>query len=89
MTMVNSRALAHAVATVVGVGYVLCRLIAAVAPGFLFNVGQSWFHTVNLEPLRTTGSMSTGMFFLGLVTSVVVSWVAAFGTAELYERWAM
>jgi uncharacterized protein DUF5676 len=88
MTMVNSTVLAHAVATVVGVGYILCRLIAAVAPGFLFNVGQSWFHTVNLEPLRTTGSMSTGMFFLGLVTLVVVSWVAAFATAELYRRWA-
>ncbi len=86
--MVNSTVLAHAVATVVGVGYILCRLIAAVAPGFLFNVGQSWFHTVNLEPLRTTGSMSTGMFFLGLVTLVVVSWVAAFATAELYRRWA-
>jgi hypothetical protein len=86
--MVDSRALAHAVATVVGVGYILCRLIAAVAPEFLFNVGQSWLHTVNLEPLRATGSMSTGMFFLGLVTSVVVSWVAAFVTAELYRRWA-
>ena len=86
--MVNSRAAAHAVATVVGVGYILCRLVAAVAPGFLFNVGQSWFHTVNLEPLRTTGSMSTGMFSLGLVTSVVASWVAAFAAAELYRRWA-
>jgi 2TM family of unknown function (DUF5676) len=88
MTMVNSRALAHALATVVGAGYVLCRLVAAVAPQFLFNVGQSWFHTVNLEPLRTTGSMSMGMFVLGLVASVVVSWVAAFATAELYRRWA-
>ena len=86
--MVNSRALAHAVATVVGIGYVLCRLIAAVAPQFLFNVGQSWFHTMNLEPLQTTGSMAAGMFVLGLVTSVVVSWASAFATAELYRRWA-
>lgn len=86
--MINSTVLAHAVATVVGAGYILCRLIAAVAPGFLFNVGQSWFHTVNVEPLRTTGSMSTGMFVLGLVTSVVVSWVATFAGAELYRRWA-
>ena len=86
--MINSTVLAHAVATVVGAGYILCRLIAAVAPGFLFNVGQSWFHTVNFEPLRTTGSMSTGMFVLGLVTSVVVSWVATFASAELYRRWA-
>lgn len=86
--MINSRVLAHAVATVVGVGYALCRLIAAAAPQFLFSVGQSWFHTVNLEPLRTAGSMSIRMFALGLVTSVVVSWIAAFATAELYRRWA-
>ena len=86
--MVNSTALANAFATVIGAGYILCRLIAAVAPGFLFNVGQSWFHTVNLGPLRTTGSTSTEMFFLGLVTSVVGSWVGAFATAELYRRWA-
>ena len=85
--MVDSRVLAHAVATVVGVGFILCRLIAAVAPQFLFNVGQSWFHTVNLEPLRTD-SISIRMFVLGLVASVVVSWIAAFATAELYRRWA-
>ncbi len=86
--MVKSSALASAVATVVGVGYILCRVVAVVAPQFLFHVGQSWFHTVNLEPLRTTASMSIGMFILGLVTSVVVSWIAAFATAELYRRWA-
>jgi hypothetical protein len=86
--MIKSSVLASAVATVVGVGYVVCRIIAAVAPEFLFNVGQSWFHTVNLEPLRTTASMSIGVFLLGLVTSVVVSWMAAFATAQLYRLWA-
>ena len=85
--MVKSSVLASAVATVVGVGYLVCRVVAAVAPEFLFNVGQSWFHTVNLAPLRTTAPMSMGIFILGLVTSVVVSWIAAFATAESYRRW--
>ena len=66
--MVSSTVLANAVATVVGVGYVLCRLIAAVAPRFLFDVGQSWFHTLSLEPVRATQSTSIGMFVLDLVT---------------------
>lgn len=79
--------LANALAAVVGAGYILCRLVAAIAPDFLFNVGQSWLHTVNLAPLRAPGPMSTGMFVLGLVTSVVVSWVAAYATAELYKLW--
>jgi uncharacterized protein DUF5676 len=86
--MIKPVALANALAVVVGAGYVLCRLIAAVAPQVLFNVGQSWLHTVNLEPLRTSGSMSARMFGLGLVTSMVVAWVLAYATAELYELWA-
>ena len=75
-------------ATVIGAGYILCRLVAAIASDFLFSVGQSWLHTVNLAPLRTTSPMPAGMFVLGLVTSVVVSWVGAYTTAELYRRWA-
>ncbi len=86
--MVRSTVLANAVATVVGVGYVLCRLIAAVAPQFLFDVGQSWFHTLNLEPVQAARSMSMRMFVLGLVTSVIVSWVGTYATADLYTRWA-
>lgn len=86
--MIRPHVLAHAVATVVAVGYVLCRLVAAIAPQFLFNVGQSWFHTPNVEPIRATTSMSLAMFVLGLVTGVVVSWVGAYATAELYKRWA-
>ena len=86
--MIESEVLANAVATVIGLGYVLCRLIAAIAPQLLFDVGQSWPHTVNLEPRRATGSMSMGMFLLGLVTSVAVAWVGAYATTELYRRWA-
>jgi hypothetical protein len=86
--MIKPIVLANAVATVVGAGYIVCRLVAAIAADFLFSVGQSWLHTVNLAPLRTTSPMPVGMFILGLVTSVVVSWVAAYASAELYRRWA-
>ena len=86
--MIKPTVLANALAVVVGAGYVLCRLISAIAPELLFNVGQGWLHTANLAPLRTTSPMSAGMFVLGLVTSVIVSWVAAYSTADLYRRWA-
>ena len=86
--MIRSTALATAVGMVVAVGYVLCRLIVGVAPEFLFNVGQNWVHTLNLEPLRAARPMSLPTFVLGFVTSVVVSWVAAWLTGQLYERWA-
>jgi uncharacterized protein DUF5676 len=89
MAMNRPTVLANAVATVIAVGYVLCRLIAAVAPRLLFNIGQSWFHTLNLEPIRAAGSMSVAMFTLGLVSSVLVSWLGAYATGELYRRWTV
>ncbi len=85
--MIKPIVLANALATVVGAGYILCRLVAAVAPESLFNVGQSWLHTVNLTPLRAASPMPTGMFVLGLVTSVAVAWLVAYATAELYKLW--
>lgn len=85
--MIHATVLANSVATVTGVGYVLCRLIAGIAPQFLFGIGQSWFHTINLSSTPVATSMSLGMFVLGLVSSVVVAWVAAYATGELYNRW--
>lgn len=85
--MVNEKALANSVATVVGVGYVICRLIAGIAPQFLFTIGQSWFHTINLGSIPAESSMSFGMFILGLVSSMVVAWVAVYATVHLYRRW--
>lgn len=85
--MIQSTILANSVATVTGAGYVLCRLVATFAPNLLFTIGQSWFHTINLESVRATRSMPMGMFILGLVTSVILSWVAAYAVAELYNKW--
>ena len=86
--MVKSTILASAAATIVGVGYVLSRLIAAVAPQLIFNIGQSWFHTLNLEMVRATRPVSLEMVILGLVSSMVVAWVATYAVAALYNHWA-
>lgn len=85
--MMKSNVLANSVAVVTGVSYILCRLIAIVAPNLLFSIGQSWIHTVNLESVQATTSMSMGTFVLGLVSSVVVAWVAAYAVAQLYNKW--
>ena len=85
--MIKSTVLAHSVATVVGIGYVICRLIAGVAPDLLFTISQSWFHTINLDSDQAMTSMTFGMFLIGLISSVVVGWAAAYATAELYNRW--
>lgn len=86
--MIKSKVLANAVGTITGAVFIICRLVAGIVPNFLFNIGQSWFHTINLEADQVGASMTFGMFVLGLVSSVAVAWVVAYAVAELYNRWA-
>lgn len=85
--MVNSKTLANSVAAVGGATFIICRLLAAAAPNFLFSIGQSWFHSVVLAPDRMTAPIRMGGFFFGLVTFVLFAWVFTYATAELYNRW--
>lgn len=85
--MVKAKILANAVAVVTGVVFGLCRLLAAVAPNLLFNIGQSWWHTLNLSSLKATSSMTLGLFLVGLISSVVFAWLITYAVAELYNRW--
>lgn len=85
--MVNSKVLANSVSVVGGATFVICRILAAVAPNFLFSVGQSWLHSIVLAPDRMTAPVRMGGFVLGLVTFVIFAWVFTYATAELYNRW--
>lgn len=85
--MLKEKPLANSAAAVVGVGYVLCRILTAIAPQVIFTIGQSWFHTVNLSSVQATTPMSFRLFLLGLVSSMVVAWVSVYAAARLYNRW--
>lgn len=85
--MLNSKAFAQAVAVVTGIVFVVCRLLTALVPQFVFTIGQSWFHTINLSSVVAGTSMTFSMFIVGLVSSVVLSWLVGYGVAELYNRW--
>lgn len=84
--MLNSQAFAQAVAIVTGAVFVICRLLSAITPQFIFTVGQSWFHTINLGSVAASSGMTVSAFILGLASSVVVSWLMAYAVAELYNR---
>lgn len=86
--MVKSIPLANSIAVVTAAVFVICRLLAALTPNFIFAIGKSWFHTINFDSARVDSSLSVGAFVLGLVSSAVVAWVVAYATAELYNRWA-
>jgi len=75
--------------TVVSVGlYVGCRILTLIVPDFLFAVGQSWFHTFNLNAVKTVPAFDLGTFLLGGITFGALAWVTGWAFAYIYNRLA-
>jgi hypothetical protein len=85
--MLNAKVFANATTAVVVAIFVVCRLVAGLAPDFLFQVGQSWFHTIQLESSQISSSSSIGPLLIGLVSAAVVAWVITYATINLYNKW--
>lgn len=78
---------ANSLTVVSVVFYVVCRVLAALAPGFLVSLFQSWVHTIDVSLLASRPS-GLGEFVFGLVSLAVVTWVFGYGWAWLYGRWS-
>lgn len=75
--------------TTVGLGlYVACRVLTLIAPDLIFNIGQSWFHTLNMESMKAATVFGLGTFLLGAVTFGALVWVTTYATAALYNQWS-
>ena len=86
--MLKPVAFANAITTIGVTGYMFCMLLSAVAPDLLFSIGQSWFHTFNLNAIKVTASMDLGTFLLGGVSVGALVWIASYAGAILYNRFA-
>ena len=85
--MLDTKAFANAVTAVTLVFYVACAILSFVLPDLIFNIGQSWMHTINLGAAKATYSPNLGAFVFGLVTLAAVSWVTTYATVYLYNTW--
>ena len=84
--MLKPVAFANAFA-LVGLGlYIGCRILTLIVPDLLFAVGQSWFHTLNLEAVRGAASMDIGAFLLGGITFGALAWITGYALAYLYNN---
>lgn len=88
MCMLNAKAFANASTVVALVLYVVCRVVSLIAPDFLFSIAKSWFHTFNMDTLKGTTPLEAGTFLFGGVSLAVLTWVTAYATIALYNRWA-
>lgn len=86
--MLNAKAFAHAATLVTAAFYIVCWLISALDPNFVFEIAKSWFHSVSLEILKSAKPMSLESGFIGLVTISVLTWVTTYATIWLYNKWA-
>jgi len=85
--MLNSKAFANAITIVSLTVYVVCRVLAQIAPGFLLKVSRSWFHTFDWG-INGQTQMDLGTFIFGAVVLGLLSWVTTYATIELYNKFA-
>lgn len=86
--MLKPTALASAVALVGGTAFVICGILAYLAPDLLFGVVSNWFHAMSLEAVRTTEPMSFGTFVLGVITFSAYIWVLTYAGTNVYNKLA-
>lgn len=75
---------ANAAATVTAGVYVVCRILVGILPDFMFAIGQSWFHGIELTKLGTW-NLTWDNFFLGLVSATVFAWLVGWCFAHCYN----
>ena len=74
-------------AAVVSLGlYVVCRVVSFVAPDLVFSIGSSWYHTINMDSMRSNMPLDMGTFIIGAASVIVVVWVTAYAFASLYNK---
>jgi len=84
--MLDAKAFANAATVVMAVWVVGCALLSYIVPDLLFNIAQSWMHTVNLESVKATFSPNIGTLLLGLVSATGLTWITTYATITLYNR---
>ncbi len=80
----DAKAFANASALIVGIFYVICVGLTIVAPNFLISLGNSWFHAIDLAKIKSI-DVTFGSFLFGLVSIVIVAWVADYIFAAIYN----
>lgn len=86
--MLNAKVFANATTVVIAVFYIACWLLSTLAPDLIFGISQAWLHSINIESLKTTTSMSFGTVLWGLISITVLTWITTYATIWLYNKWA-
>lgn len=82
---------AKAAALTIGVVYIFCWLALWIAPQLSMSIARSWFHGIDLNKIAVPVSLDPGSLLIGLITSVVGTWLVVYVYNYLYmlisKRW--
>lgn len=78
---------ANALAVVMGVVYIVCRLLVGIAPDLFRSIAQSWFHGYDLSTIPVA-PLTFGGFLVGLITAVVATWIFGYLLVWTYNKLA-
>ncbi len=76
-------ATANALASTVGIVYVVCRLVIGIFPDIAMSITQSWFH--GLELSKSGWNLPTESFFLGFISAIISAWIIGYIFASAYN----
>lgn len=74
----------HAAAATTAVVYLVCRVLVGLFPDWMFSVGQSWFHGIELQKLGSW-NLTLGNFIFGFLSASVSAWLVGFLFAQFYN----
>ena len=83
--MLKEMPFANALAAVMGVVYIVCRLLVGIAPDLFRSIAQTWFHGYDLSAIPPA-PMTFGGFVVGLITSVGAAWIFGYALAWVYNK---
>ena len=74
----------HAAGATTALVYTICRLLVGLFPEWMFSLGQSWFHGIELQKI-SNWNLTTENFITGLVSATVSAWLIGFLFAKFYN----
>lgn len=84
----KSVALAHSLAIMTAVLYLLCVVLFAISPDLYLALLAPWFHGIDLRQLVAPALPGLDQVIFGLVSMVAVVWLVTYATVELYKKLA-
>ncbi|OGD59005.1 hypothetical protein A3I57_02530 [Candidatus Beckwithbacteria bacterium RIFCSPLOWO2_02_FULL_47_23] len=84
MGIIKEKVFANAASVWVGAVYLFCSLAVTLFPRASLTVARSWFHGFDLGDLWLNQPMRSN-FWLGLVSAVGLTWIAAWLFAKTYN----